>query len=135
MTSISLKDLAQKAKIEPEKDPTESPDYYFPDLPAEARLSDKLLVQGEKAGLWLKAYADFAGKASPMTAPEHHQILGLTLAATAIGRRDALKAGTNVLNTATDSEMPAARATVLHCTSKLWINPSVNALKSSAAYR
>ena len=87
MTSISLKDLAQKAKIEPEKDPTESPDYYFPDLPAEARLSDKLLVQGEKAGLWLKAYADFAGKASPMTAPEHHQILGLTLAATAIARR------------------------------------------------
>lgn len=90
MTSITLKDLAQKAKVEPAKDPTESistPDYFFPDLPGEARLSDKLLAQGEKAGLWLRAYTGFANQASPMTAPEHHQILGLTLAATAIARR------------------------------------------------
>ncbi len=87
MTSISLKDLAERAKVDPPKDSTESPDYYLPTLPSEARLADKLLVQGEKAGLWLQAYTGFANQASPMTAPEHHKILGLTLATTAIARR------------------------------------------------
>src|SRR5262245_58894621 len=90
MTELTIKDLAKKARLDPEKDSSEgdiASDYYFPALPEEARLSDKLLAQGEKAGQWLKAYTDFACKASPMTAPEHHQILGLTLTAAAVARR------------------------------------------------
>jgi hypothetical protein len=97
MTTVSLQEIVAKSKVEPAKqiaEPKLSSDYYFPDLPGEAKLSDKLLSQGEKAGQWLRAYTDFANKASPMTAPEHHQILGLTLAATAIARRVKLTVST-----------------------------------------
>jgi len=73
------------------------PDYHFPQLPGYAKLSDKLLAQAETAGAWLKEYKKFASKASPMTAPEHHEILGLTLTATAIARRVGLKVSTKTI--------------------------------------
>jgi hypothetical protein len=98
MTDITLKEIAQRARVEsaqPSAGNAVTRDYYFPDLPGEARLSDKLLAQGEKAGSWLTAYTDFANQASPMTAPEHHQILGLTLVATAIARRVKLVVSTD----------------------------------------
>ena len=75
----------------------DTPDYHFPQLPGYAKLTDKLLAQAETAGEWLKVYKKFASKASPMTAPEYHEILGLTLAATAIARRVSLKISTSTI--------------------------------------
>ena len=75
----------------------DTPDYHFPQLPGYAKLTDKLLVQAETAGEWLKVYKKFASKASPMTAPEFHEMLGLTLAATAIARRVSLKISTSTI--------------------------------------
>lgn len=93
MTILSVKELAEKATIKTTENST--PDYHFPSLPGYAKLSDKLLAQAETAGAWLKEYKKFASKASPMTAPEYHEILGLTLTATAIARRVSLKVSTD----------------------------------------
>lgn len=95
MTTATLKEITEKAIVKPSAtDTPDTPDYDFPPLPGYARLSDKLLKKAETAGKWLKDYKKFAGKASPMTAPEYHEILGLTLAATAIARRVSLKIAT-----------------------------------------
>jgi hypothetical protein len=94
MTTATLKDITEEAQI---KTPDELPDYHFPPLPGYARLSDKLLNQSEKAGEWLKAYTEFASKASPMTAPEYHRILGLILTATATARRVCLRISTDTI--------------------------------------
>ncbi len=92
MTTATLKEITEKAKVQ--SPATNTSDYDFPPLPGYARLTDKLLKKAETAGEWLKEYKEFAGKASPMTAPEYHEILGLTLAATAIARRVSLKIST-----------------------------------------
>lgn len=70
-------------------------DIFIPDLPKEARISDKLLAQSESAGTWITDYVNFASKAAPMSAPEFHQILGLILVSTSVARRVRIRASTD----------------------------------------
>ncbi|MDX9690752.1 MAG: hypothetical protein RBT70_09915 [Alphaproteobacteria bacterium] len=94
MAGPTLKKIVEHSKTS-KAETNDTTDYFFPPLPNYARLSDKLLAQAETAGVWLKEYKKFASKASPMTAPEYHEILGLTLTATAIARRVSLKVSTD----------------------------------------
>jgi len=95
MSDKTFNSILQSSKVNPKDiDALDVPDYQVPSLPGYARLSDKLLAQAETAGAWLNEYKKFARKASPMTAPEYHEILGLTLAATTIARRVSLKIAT-----------------------------------------
>jgi hypothetical protein len=59
----------------------------IPDLPKEARLTDKELAQAEYSGNWIDSYAAFAKQALPMTPPEHNRFLAYEVASTAIARR------------------------------------------------
>lgn len=59
----------------------------IPELPTSASLPGSLMQQANLAGLWLNDYIDFARRASPMSPPIFHLILGLTLLSTAIARR------------------------------------------------
>ena len=93
--TTNIKALVEAATVKNNPNVADLPDYHFPQLPGYAKLSDKLLAQAETAGAWLKEYKKFASKASPMTAPEYHEILGLTLTATAIARRVSLKVSTD----------------------------------------
>lgn len=94
MTNPDLNKIIKQAQIKKTDEPFE---YHFPPLPGYAIPSDKILNQSEKAGEWLKAYTKFASKASPMTAPEYHRILGLILVATATARRVCLKISTDTI--------------------------------------
>jgi hypothetical protein len=58
-----------------------------PPLPEEMQLPEKLKANLDGTGRWLNDYVDFASKASPMSPPIFHEILGLSLLSTTIARR------------------------------------------------
>jgi hypothetical protein len=91
----SLTDRSQESQ--PPKTDTIPPELSLvniPDLPREARLTDKEIAQSEKSGEWINTYTNFAKQALPMTPPEHSRFYAYILAATAIARRVVWKIST-----------------------------------------
>lgn len=65
----------------------EPPGNGAPDLPADAQLPDRLTKDINAAGAWWTEYIDFAAAAAPMTPPEYHAAIGLSLLSAVVARR------------------------------------------------
>lgn len=101
MANVTLKDLAEKAKVKLSDEDQDAPTFRvstgMPPLPKVAQLTDAEIKLGKKAGKFIDDYMAFAMKDAPMSPPLFHQTYALAILSTAVARRVFISVGTNAI--------------------------------------